>query len=72
MKTTYEATVKNGQIQLPDTVHLPENTKVLVVVPDAEISRFSIVTADDGLSVIRTSNGTITSQLVKDIESQTA
>jgi len=34
MKTvTYEATVENGQIRLPLTVHLPEHTKVYVVVP---------------------------------------
>ena len=34
--TTYEAIVENGQIKLPATVHLPEHTKVLVVVPDVE------------------------------------
>jgi hypothetical protein len=33
--TTYEGTVKNGQIQLLDNVSLPENTKVYVSVPDA-------------------------------------
>jgi hypothetical protein len=33
---TYEATVKNGQIQLPETVHLPEHTRVYVVVPGVE------------------------------------
>jgi len=31
--TTYEATVENGQIKLPETVRLPENTTVYVVVP---------------------------------------
>jgi hypothetical protein len=30
---TYEATVVNGRLILPDDVHLPENTRVLVVVP---------------------------------------
>ena len=30
---TYEATVENGQIKLPAAIHLPEHTKVLVVVP---------------------------------------
>ena len=31
---TYEATVINGQIQLPADVKLPENARVLVTVPD--------------------------------------
>jgi hypothetical protein len=30
---TYEATVVNGQIRLPEDVHLPEKCKVLVTVP---------------------------------------
>jgi predicted DNA-binding antitoxin AbrB/MazE fold protein len=34
--TTYEAIVENGQIKLPESVHLPEHTKVLVVVPNGE------------------------------------
>ncbi len=34
---TYEATVENGQIKLPPTVHLPEHAKVFVVVPDGEV-----------------------------------
>ena len=34
--TTYEAIVENGQIKLPATVHLPERTKVLVVVTEGE------------------------------------
>ncbi len=33
--------------------------------------RFTIVTGDDGLPVIRTTNGVITSRLVKEIETQT-
>ncbi len=37
MKTiTYEATVENGQIKLPEPLHLPDHTKVLVVVPGTE------------------------------------
>ena len=70
--TTYEATVQNGQIKLPETVHLPDHTKVFVVVPDTKAEPFSIVTGEDGLPVIRTANGVITSQLVKDIEAQLA
>jgi len=34
-------------------------------------SRFTAATAEDGLPVIRTENGTITSRMVKDVESQT-
>jgi hypothetical protein len=30
---TYEATVVNGLIRLPEDVHLPENSTVLVFVP---------------------------------------
>jgi hypothetical protein len=33
--TTFEATVANGQIRLPDHIVLPENTRVYVVVPSA-------------------------------------
>jgi hypothetical protein len=72
MKTTYEATVQNGQIKLPETVRLPDNTKVLIVVPDVNVQRFTIATGDDGLPVIRTTDGIITSRLVKDIEAQIA
>ncbi len=34
---TYEAVVENGQIRLPLDLRLPENTKVYVVVPGAEV-----------------------------------
>lgn len=34
---TYQATVVNGQIQLPVSVCLPENGKVLVIVPAAPL-----------------------------------
>jgi hypothetical protein len=69
--TTYEATVENGQIKLPESVHLAEHTKVFVVVPQTK-EGFTVVTGDDGLPLIRTTNGIITSQLVKDIEVQLA
>jgi len=69
---TYEGTVENGRIKLPETVHLPEHTKVLVVVPDTrQTERFTIVTGVDGPPIIRTTNGVITSQLVKELETQT-
>ena len=70
--TTYEGTVENGRIKLPDTVKLPDHTKVLIVVPDMKPAPFTITTGDDGLPVIRANNGVITSQLVKDIETLTA
>jgi hypothetical protein len=70
--TTYEGTVENGRIKLPDTVHLPDHTKVFVVVPDTRVEPFTVTTGDDGLPLIRTANGTITSQLVKDIETLSA
>ena len=34
---TIEATVDNGQIKLPSDVHLPEQAKVYVVVPDMKV-----------------------------------
>jgi hypothetical protein len=34
--TAVEGTVENGQIKLPANVHLPENTKVYVVIPGVE------------------------------------
>ena len=33
---TYEATVENGEIRLSEPAHLPEHTRVYVVVPSAE------------------------------------
>ena len=35
---TYEGVVENGQVKLPQDVHVPERTKVYVVVPDADQS----------------------------------
>jgi hypothetical protein len=32
--STVEAYVENGQIRLPQDLHLPERTKVYVIVPD--------------------------------------
>ena len=55
MKTiTYEATVENGQIKLPGAIHLPDHTKVFVVVharlfsPAAPVVRTHLsITNDD-------------------------
>jgi hypothetical protein len=72
MKTrTFEATVMNGQIKLPEGVQLCDQTKVLVVVPSREEhSDFIIAIAEDCLPVIRGMNGVITSRMVKEIETQ--
>jgi hypothetical protein len=34
---TIEGVVENGQIRLPSNIHLPEQTKVYVVVPGARL-----------------------------------
>jgi hypothetical protein len=42
--TTYEAIVENGRVQLPDDVHIPDKTRVYIVVPaneDAERVRIA-------------------------------
>jgi hypothetical protein len=36
---TYEGIVENGNVRLPDGIHLPEMTRVYVVVPYAEPQR---------------------------------
>jgi len=35
--TTFEATVENGRIQLPENVRLPDNTRVFVVIPGVDM-----------------------------------
>lgn len=41
---TYEATVEDGRVKLPETVHLPEHARVYVVVPEVgETPRHSFV-----------------------------
>ena len=34
--TTYEGIVENGKVRLKSGIHLPDKTKVYVVVPDAQ------------------------------------
>jgi hypothetical protein len=66
---TYEGTVKDGQIKLPETVRLPEHAKVLIAVQEAnEPEPVAIEVGDDGLPVIRTRSGVITSRLVKSLD----
>ncbi len=36
--TTFQGVVEDGQIKLPADLHLPERTKVYVVVPDVEVA----------------------------------
>ena len=40
MSKTYEGTVVNGKVELPSDVRLPENSRVLVTVPDDTQSPF--------------------------------
>ncbi len=35
--TTFEGIVEKGQIRLPATIHLPDSTKVYVVIPSLEV-----------------------------------
>jgi len=35
--TTFEATVENGRIKLPENIRLPEKTRVYVVVPGIDM-----------------------------------
>jgi hypothetical protein len=41
--TTIEGIVKDGQILLSENVHLPESTKVYVLVPDVDRQRARIM-----------------------------
>jgi hypothetical protein len=34
--TTYEATVQDGRVVLPEEAHIPDNTRVYVVVPEVD------------------------------------
>jgi hypothetical protein len=34
--TTYEATVQDGRVVLPEDAHIPDSTRVHVVVPEAD------------------------------------
>ena len=68
MRIFYEGIIENGQIKLPDGVHLQEHSRVLIVVPDVGEAQFTVVTDIDGLPLIRATGGTISSRTVKDIE----
>jgi bifunctional DNA-binding transcriptional regulator/antitoxin component of YhaV-PrlF toxin-antitoxin module len=81
MKTTLNA---QGQIGIPqqilDADHLAAGDSFelerltsghyLLAKQQSREARFTIATGEDGLPVIRSANGIITSQLVKEIESQ--
>ena len=43
--TTYEATVQDGRVVLPEHAHIPDNTRVYVVVPASSDSRRARVTS---------------------------
>ncbi len=36
--TTYEATVRDGCVVLPEDAHIPDNTRVYVVVPASNVA----------------------------------
>ena len=40
---TLEAVVEGGQIKLPNGVHLPEQTKVYVIVPELKVEQIARV-----------------------------
>ena len=40
---TLEGVIDNGQVRLKDNVHLPDNTKVYVVVPDIQVEEVARV-----------------------------
>ena len=83
MKTTLDA---NGQIALPEQIqavdHLApgDSFELERVAPGRYLlakhapagERFTVVEGNDGLPIIRTNDGVITSRLVREIESQTA
>ncbi len=37
--STFEGVVENGQIRLPESITLPDRTRVYVVIPDFETTR---------------------------------
>lgn len=42
--TTHEAVIEDGRVRLPDDVHIPDHTKVYVVVPSVEtVERVRII-----------------------------
>lgn len=41
--TTFEGIIENGQIRLPSNIHLPDKTRVYVVVPDVETSSIAYI-----------------------------
>jgi bifunctional DNA-binding transcriptional regulator/antitoxin component of YhaV-PrlF toxin-antitoxin module len=82
MKTTLNA---GGQIGIPDEIRRTDHLAAgdsfelerltpghyLLTKQPHPGAHFTVATGDDGLPVIRTDKGAITSQLVKEIESQT-
>ncbi len=75
----------NGEIGIPkeireaDHLHVGDSFEVERLMPGHYVvtkeqlpkTRFTVVTGNDGLPVIRTENGVITSQRVKELESLT-
>lgn len=82
MKTTLKA---DGDIGIPDEIRQTDHLAAgdsfelerltpghyLLTKQPPPGARFTVATGEDGLPVIRTENGNITSRLVKELESQT-
>ncbi len=82
MKTTLDA---GGQICIPDEIRSTDHLAAgdsfelerltpghyLLTKQQSAGAHFTVAEGEDGLPVIRTENGVITSQLVKELESQT-
>ena len=82
MKTTLNA---DGKIGIPDEIRQTDHLTAgdsfemerltsghyLLTRQQPPGARFTVAIAEDGLPIIRTENGVITSRLVKDIEGQT-
>ena len=82
MKTRLNA---DGKIDIPDEIHQTDHLTAgdsfewerlttghyLLTKQQPSGARFIVAIGEDGLAVIRTENGVIASQLVKEIESQT-
>jgi hypothetical protein len=40
---TYQGVVENGEVRLPEHIHLPEKTKVYVIVPNIAVQPISYI-----------------------------
>lgn len=45
MSKTIETTYRNGCVQLPEGIHLPEDTRVTIIIPDTTLPQHATDTA---------------------------